>query len=601
MSAETRKIALYVATTGGPVLVDRITPEPAPQSVVCLHRSSEVLPISADYDDFVRPGSGVIMREFGPFPDSAFRLDVSGSIGGGHSWQLPVFVAHAVDAASGFALAPSIDEADEVLWLTGLVDYDLNIGAVNHIAEKIAASKNLFEACKAAGKTVSLILPEDRNLGEAKALVDDLSVTGCSNAQDLLARLGINPTASSAVVTAEKSGGSSLLWLLALLVIGALAFAGYHTLPGEPVPSAKESPEIQIKAEKNEPKLDVQAVKLPQPPKKAAETVEKSPQKGALKGRGGKIHDIAQQLLSGIERSRKAFAAKGDSWTYKDPARIIVWPFEGPNRRKVARLNDALLSALLELGEGRYTFMARDALKSIIDDMEATGALDDSGKDPVAALLERARDVDVMIRGAAAAEGDVTSISFQAVRMDGVILAQTKPKRFNFALRERRPKRREAKATTAPKTSGPLSLRLTTQRGVTPTYRIGEAMNLTLRLNRDSWVYCYYHQANGEIVQIFPNPPLWAAGRSPRLAGGRTYTVPGQATFPFDLILSPPAGKETLSCYAADRDVTQALPPSLRGHSLDALRQKPTEIAAAFKALGAAEVTESEIKVTVKE
>ncbi len=42
-----------------------------------------MLPVSDDYDAFVRPPSGVIEREFGPFLGGAFRLDVSGEFGGG--------------------------------------------------------------------------------------------------------------------------------------------------------------------------------------------------------------------------------------------------------------------------------------------------------------------------------------------------------------------------------------------------------------------------------------------------------------------------------------------------------------------------------------
>ena len=56
---------------------ERITRERAPQSMVCLKRTSRVLPISGDYDSFVRRGSGVIERTFGPFEDGAFRLDVA--------------------------------------------------------------------------------------------------------------------------------------------------------------------------------------------------------------------------------------------------------------------------------------------------------------------------------------------------------------------------------------------------------------------------------------------------------------------------------------------------------------------------------------------
>ncbi len=78
-------IRVHIATTEGAVVVERITREIAARSAVCLGRTTRVLPVSDDYDAFVRPPSGVIEREFGPFLGGAFRLDVSGEFGGGQS------------------------------------------------------------------------------------------------------------------------------------------------------------------------------------------------------------------------------------------------------------------------------------------------------------------------------------------------------------------------------------------------------------------------------------------------------------------------------------------------------------------------------------
>ncbi len=148
-----KRIAILIATTGGPVLIDRITPEPAPQSMICLRRQSDVLPISADYDDFVRPGSGVIMREFGPYEEGAFRLDVSDPIGTGTSWQLGVFAAHAVFKSEDVELS-DLDQADVIIWLTGTVDYDLNVGDVGHMAEKVEASAAMLSEYIAKGTPI---------------------------------------------------------------------------------------------------------------------------------------------------------------------------------------------------------------------------------------------------------------------------------------------------------------------------------------------------------------------------------------------------------------------------------------------------------------
>ena len=59
------KVRVFLATTEGVVQIERITREDARQSAICLKRTTKVLPVSAGYDAFVRPPSGVIEREFG--------------------------------------------------------------------------------------------------------------------------------------------------------------------------------------------------------------------------------------------------------------------------------------------------------------------------------------------------------------------------------------------------------------------------------------------------------------------------------------------------------------------------------------------------------
>jgi len=151
-------VAVYILTTQGLSRIERIERETAPQSAICLQRTTRVLPVSADYDAFVRPPSGVVERAFGPFAAGAFRLDVAAEIGGGDSWQLGVFLAHALKAAGRFAPAP--DAADEAWCCTGAVDTDLHVQPVSHLAEKLAAAA--AELAALAGRArLKLVLPRD--------------------------------------------------------------------------------------------------------------------------------------------------------------------------------------------------------------------------------------------------------------------------------------------------------------------------------------------------------------------------------------------------------------------------------------------------------
>jgi hypothetical protein len=188
-----KRFAIFVATTEGPVRVERITRERAPQSMVCLNRSSTVLPISAAYDSFVRPGSGVIERTFGPFEPGAFRLDVSAPIETGESWQLGFFVAHALCASPNGGLLESPDQADAVLWITGLVDCDLGVGPVGHLAEKMHASRGPMSAWRESGRPVSLFVPDgaDHDALFAAGVPAGAQVIPVRSASDVLSALGL--------------------------------------------------------------------------------------------------------------------------------------------------------------------------------------------------------------------------------------------------------------------------------------------------------------------------------------------------------------------------------------------------------------------------
>ena len=153
------KIRVYLATTQGAVMVERISREPPPQSAICLKRTTKVLPVSSGYDAFVRQPSGVIEREFGPFNDGGFRLDVSSDVADGESWQLGVFVAHALKEAG--ELAGAEDTFDEVWWLTGEVDNDLNVMPVGHIPDKIRTAAVDIAAMVDSGTPVTLFLSEE--------------------------------------------------------------------------------------------------------------------------------------------------------------------------------------------------------------------------------------------------------------------------------------------------------------------------------------------------------------------------------------------------------------------------------------------------------
>lgn len=157
------RIAVLIGTTAGPVQIDRITHETIPQSIVCLQRSSTVLPISNDYHDFVSHGSGVIARDFNLPLELVFRLDLNGSVNTGRSWQLAAYVAHAIDLNQDHILCSSDEVPEKIIWLTGEVDYDGRVIPVAHIPEKLQSLQKSMDRLVDTNAIINLILPRQED------------------------------------------------------------------------------------------------------------------------------------------------------------------------------------------------------------------------------------------------------------------------------------------------------------------------------------------------------------------------------------------------------------------------------------------------------
>ncbi len=147
---------LFIGTTDGPTEVQRITPEdPEVRSVVCLDGRAVALPISDDYDAFVRRPTGVIEALTG---HGAYRVDISHPIGCGYSWQLGILAAHMVTARGG--LAGPDDAPRDAVWLTGEVDHRLNVGAVEDVSLKLMRATSALKGLIAGGLRVTVVVPE---------------------------------------------------------------------------------------------------------------------------------------------------------------------------------------------------------------------------------------------------------------------------------------------------------------------------------------------------------------------------------------------------------------------------------------------------------
>ena len=278
-------VRVYVATTEGPSEVQRIAEEdPEVRSVVCLNGTSEALPISANYDSFVRKPTGVIERLFG---HPVFRMDVAARIGDGHSWQLGFAVAHGLHAAG--RLAGRGAPVQSAVWLTGTLDNDLNIGPVDHIPEKLRKSAALFAELRSQNIPVTVFLPQE-NLketlgGGSKASglgFEGIRIVPADRLDSVFRKIGLpwNRPAKPA-----RKGRGRLPLILAALLVGGTAVAGVLNRDqltdwwdqnfGEPKPPTQVAiapPPVEPETPKPEPTTDPPAAEpaKPEPPEQPA-------------------------------------------------------------------------------------------------------------------------------------------------------------------------------------------------------------------------------------------------------------------------------------------------------------------------------------------
>jgi len=188
-----KRTAVYIATTEGPSEIQRITPEDNDvRSVVCHDGKAIALPISADYDSFVRRPTGIIEACFGY---GAYRVDIASPIASGMSWQLGLFIAHAL-YDEGRLVRPD-DDVAQVVWASGEVTRDLTVDPVDDVDRKIRLSEDRIRAHLDGGSRVVLAVPAG-NFAEATRALEDvfagddrLHIVAAETVCDVLAALGL--------------------------------------------------------------------------------------------------------------------------------------------------------------------------------------------------------------------------------------------------------------------------------------------------------------------------------------------------------------------------------------------------------------------------
>ncbi len=119
-------------------------------------------------------------------------------------------------------------------------------------------------------------------------------------------------------------------------------------------------------------------------------------------------------------------------------------------------------------------------------------------------------------------------------------------------------------ATSTTSSAAPLAMRIAAGNEAHQFAR-GEAVQLTVRPNRDAHVYCYLQDENRKIIRFFPN----RFQRDSRVQTALGLQLPGAMRF--EIVMNPRGVQETVSCFATERDVLPQLPQSVIAGDFDPL------------------------------
>jgi hypothetical protein len=124
-------------------------------------------------------------------------------------------------------------------------------------------------------------------------------------------------------------------------------------------------------------------------------------------------------------------------------------------------------------------------------------------------------------------------------------------------------------APTAPAAAGaaadaPLALALAADSNRT-TFKPGESFGLVVRPTRDAHIYCYLQDETSRITRFFPN----RFSRDSLVPAAKPLLLPGAMRF--QLTMNAKGVKETIACFATQRDISTVLPAQMVGTDFEPL------------------------------
>ena len=220
---------VFIPTTRAAVRVLSITREASEiRSVICIAGSFEALPISGNYDQFVRRPTGVIEKLLG---EGSYRTDLDGPVTQGDSWQFGIMLAHMLEKSGNLVGSRSASHGNGVIWASGEVSPALDIRPIDHIRQKFSESRAQMQALHDNGETVTVLLHPSNREEIADLIPEGWIVIATDRVLDAAAAIGVEIAAPSGAPRRKITSATPIRRRVGVAIapiLLVLCLIGYH-------------------------------------------------------------------------------------------------------------------------------------------------------------------------------------------------------------------------------------------------------------------------------------------------------------------------------------------------------------------------------------
>ncbi len=313
------------------------------------------------------------------------------------------------------------------------------------------------------------------------------------------------------------------------------------------------------------------------------------------------LTDTARDLETAVAQAVKALAGQISDMTRLVPAGVY-YQDSGAQPDFARYFQDRVVAGLVEATANVITDRSLTVLEPEFDLAKDLGrTLSPRDLDPLSRIAERSGPQGLyQLRGTYWVLGEVVDLTLTLQGAEGRTASwQGRLRRSGLGELALLPS--NSRLEDDPGETRSFAILMTSPRGENPVYHPGEELVVYFRTDLRVWLYCFYIDSQGGVAQVLPNMFQKDFARGHMLSPYVLHALPDPRRDPFTFrIDASTLGEERLKCLATTRNVTDDLPPPLRGESFDAI---PPAMAARidtiFEALPDTRLSGASVTVTI--